>query len=177
MQVVDLSLSGLKLITPKVFSDARGFFFENYRQLNYAAYGIDMPFVQDNTALSKKGTIRALHYQSRPGQAKLVSCIQGRIFDVAVDIRKGSPTFGQWVGVELDDQTHRQIFIPIGFAHGYCVLSDTALVHYKVSSVYDPQTECSIRWNDPRLNITWPIQNPFLSSRDENSPFFHEVFG
>lgn len=176
MQVADLRLQGLKLITPKIFADERGFFFENYRQPLYAALGIDIRFVQDSTSFSKWGTIRALHYQSHPGQAKLVSCIQGKIFDVVVDIRPSSSTFGQWESIELDDQTHRQLFIPIGFAHGFCVLSQGALVHYKVSTVYDTTTECSIRWNDPSLKITWPIQNPLLSPRDEKSPFFHEAF-
>jgi dTDP-4-dehydrorhamnose 3,5-epimerase len=176
MQVADLRLSGLKLITPKVFSDERGFFFESYRKANFAAAGIDVSFVQDNAAFSKRGTLRALHYQSRPGQAKLVTCIQGRIWDVAVDIRPESPTFGEWEAVELNDRNHTQIFIPIGFAHGYCVLSETALVHYKVSSVYDPKTECAIRWNDPSLHIAWPFPNPILSPRDETSPFFKEVF-
>ena len=176
MQVVDLRLSGLKLVVPQVYSDERGFFFESYRQPNYVKWGVASHFVQDSTSFSKKGTIRALHYQSDPGQAKLISCLQGKIFDVGVDIRRDSPTFGQWEGVELDDQSHRQLFIPIGFAHGFCVLSDAAIVQYKVSAVYNPETECSIRWNDPRVNIAWPIHNPILSPRDEKSPFFNEVF-
>jgi len=176
LRVLELPLEGLKLITPKVFSDERGFFFESYRQADYKACGVDVSFVQDNVALSKKGVLRALHYQESPGQAKLVSCIQGRIWDVAVDIRPASPTFGQWVAVELDDQTHQQLYIPIGFAHGYCTLTDAARVAYKVSSPYHPATEKSIRWNDPQLAISWPIQQPILSPRDQVSPFLAEVF-
>jgi dTDP-4-dehydrorhamnose 3,5-epimerase len=122
------------------------------------------------------GTIRGLHYQSHPGQAKLVSCIQGKIWDVAVDIRIDSPTFGQWEAVVLDDQDRHQLFIPVGFAHGFCVLSQEALVQYKVSSIYDAKAERSIRWNDPVIGIDWPVQNPILSERDATSPFFKEVF-
>lgn len=163
-------LAGLKLIVPRLFSDERGFFFESFKQSHF-----DIPFVQDNTSFSTKGVLRGLHFQSHPGQAKIVSCIQGKIWDVAVDIRPNSPTFGQWEAVELDDENHHQFYIPVGFAHGFCVLSDTALVQYKVSSFYDPATECSIRWNDPDLKIKWPIEKPILSSRDQTCPFFKEV--
>ena len=175
MQVVDLKLSGLKLITPRVFQDERGFFFESDRKPFYVEQGIDANFVQDNTSFSHKNTIRALHFQSHPGQAKLVSCVQGTIWDVAVDIRPESPTFMQWEAAELDDHNHKQLFIPIGFAHGFCVLSQTARVHYKVSAPYDPKTECSIRWNDPDFNIAWPVKNPLLSPRDQTSPLFKEL--
>jgi dTDP-4-dehydrorhamnose 3,5-epimerase len=163
-------LAGLKLIIPRLFTDERGFFFESFKQSDF-----DISFVQDNTSYSKKGVVRGLHFQSHPGQAKLVSCIHGKIWDVAVDIRPDSPTFGQWEAVELDDQNRHQFYIPVGFAHGFCVLSDTALVQYKVSSYYDPATECSIRWNDPDLNIQWPVENPILSLRDQKCPFFKEV--
>lgn len=175
MQVMALSLPDVLLLTPKVFSDERGFFFESYSQFVYEQMGISVPFVQDNASFSKYGTIRALHYQSSPGQAKLISCVQGRIWDVAVDIRSQSPTFGKWVGVELNDQNHNQLFIPVGFAHGYCVLSETALVHYKVSTPYKAEEERSIRWNDPAFNIDWPIRNPILSLRDQQSSFFSEM--
>lgn len=174
MQWIDLRLGGLKLIIPRLFQDERGFFFESYRQELYQAHGVG-PFVQDNTSFSRKGTLRGLHFQSDPGQAKLVSCVQGQIWDVAVDLRKNSPTFMEWEAVMLDDQTHKQLYIPIGFAHGFCVLSDTARVQYKVSAPYDPKTECSIRWNDPELKISWPIHDPLLSPRDQLSPFFKEV--
>lgn len=176
MKVVDLSLSDLKVITPKVFYDSRGFFFESFQEKAYRNLGIDTSFVQDNVSFSKFKTIRALHYQSFPGQAKLVSCSKGKILDVAVDIRKDSPTFGKWEMVELSDENHRQLFIPAGFAHGYCVLSEEALIHYKVSSYYDPETEMSIRWNDPDLNISWPWKDPILSDRDKTSPFFKAIF-
>ncbi len=176
MQISDLRIKGLKLIKPRIFKDERGFFFESYRKDLYLSLGIEVPFVQDNVSFSQKGTVRALHFQSHPGQAKLVSCIQGKIWDVAVDIRPESPTFGQWEAVELDDQGHHQLFVPIGFAHGFCVLSETALVQYKVSAPYDAKTECSIRWNDPDINVIWPIQQPVLSPRDQISPYFKEVF-
>jgi dTDP-4-dehydrorhamnose 3,5-epimerase len=175
MKVISLRLQGLKKVIPSVFPDARGFFLESYRAPLYQSHGIDCTFVQDNLSFSKQGTIRALHFQSDPGQAKLVSCIQGKIWDVAVDLRPSSSTFGQWEAVELNSEEHHQLFIPVGFAHGFCVLSETAQVLYKVSSIYDPKVEKSIRWNDPTLGIKWPISSPLLSSRDETSPFLKEV--
>lgn len=176
VEITPLRLAGLKKVVPRVFRDERGFFFESYCQPLYIPQGISVGFVQDNVSFSVYKTLRALHYQSHPGQAKLVSCVQGKIWDVAVDLRCDSPTFGQWEAIELDDQTHVQLFIPVGFAHGFCVLSETARVHYKVSSPYDPKTECSIRWNDPDLKIPWPVSDPILSLRDQISPFFKEVF-
>ncbi|MBS0624464.1 MAG: dTDP-4-dehydrorhamnose 3,5-epimerase [Verrucomicrobia bacterium] len=170
-----LKLDGLKLIEPRIFGDERGFFLETYRQPLYVDAGIDVAFVQDNMSFSKKGTIRGLHFQT--GQAKLVSVLNGKIWDVAVDIRPDSPTFGQWEAVELDDQKRRQFFVPAGFAHGFCILSETALIQYKVNTIYDPKAEGSIRWNDPFLNIPWPFQEPILSQRDQQSPFFQEVYG
>lgn len=175
MEFSDLGIPGLKLIIPRLFRDERGFFFESYKRKSFLEHGIDAVFVQDNTSFSVKETVRALHFQSHPGQAKLISCVQGKIWDVAVDIRPHSPTFTQWVAVELDDQTHKQFFIPVGFAHGFAVLSDTARIQYKVSAPYDPTTECSIRWNDPDLKIAWPVQNPVLASRDKVSPLFKEI--
>ncbi len=174
MQITDLKLPGLKLISPRVFNDERGFFFESYRQSTYTSHGLPL-FVQDNVSFSQKGTVRALHFQSGAGQDKLISCSQGTIWDVAVDIRPGSPSFMQWEAVELDDKAHQQFFIPKGFAHGFCVLSDRARVHYKVSTFYDPATEITIRWNDPELKVAWPIENPILSPRDQTSPFFKEI--
>ncbi len=174
MQWIDLKLDGLKLISPRIFQDERGFFFESYRQDLYLEAGI-APFVQDNSSFSRKGTIRGLHFQSLPGQAKLVSCAQGKIWDVAVDLRKESATFMHWEAVTLDDQSHQQLYIPKGFAHGFCVLSETARVQYKVSSPYNPKTECSIRWNDPDLKVIWPVKDPILSPRDQLSPFIKEV--
>jgi dTDP-4-dehydrorhamnose 3,5-epimerase len=174
MEFIDLHLAGLKLIVPRVFNDERGFFFESYRQELYAPHGIG-PFPQDNDSFSRKGTVRALHFQTSPGQAKLITCVEGEIWDVAVDLRPESPTFMKWESVLLDGKSHKQFYIPKGFAHGFCVLSQTARVHYKVSAPYDPKTECSIRWNDPDLNIRWPIADPILSPRDQTSPFFKEV--
>ncbi len=175
MEVSNLRLNGLKLISPHIFYDERGFFFESYALVKYAEHEISA-FVQDNISYSKRGAVRALHYQSYPGQAKLISCMRGAIWDIAVDIRSGSPTFGQWESIILDDRDRRQFFIPIGFAHGFCVLSEDALVQYKVSALYDSQAERSIRWDDPDLAIPWPAENPILSERDRKSPFFREVF-
>lgn len=172
MQVEDLSLPGLKLIRPRVFRDPRGFFFESYHEPRFRAAGIDCVFVQDNHSRSVKDTLRGLHYQSSPGQAKLLRVTSGRIFDVAVDIRPDSPTFGKWEGAYLDAEEHAQLFIPIGFAHGFCVTSDTADVCYKVTSVYDAATECSIRWNDPDIGVTWPTSTPLLSPRDIDAETF-----
>lgn len=172
MQVVDGKLAGLKIVRPKIFGDDRGFFLESYNAQAYAAAGISTTFVQDNHSRSVKGTLRGVHYQSKPGQAKLVRVVLGRIWDVAVDIRRDSPTFGQWTAIELDDKTREQLFIPIGFAHGFCVLSDFAEVEYKVSALYDPETECSISYADPELGIKWPVTQPLLSARDQQAESF-----
>jgi dTDP-4-dehydrorhamnose 3,5-epimerase len=177
MHVVDLRLKGLKLITFDVYFDERGFFLESYQQGRYMACGIEACFVQDNWVSSKKDVLRALHYQEGPpGQAKLVSCLQGTIFDVVVDLRLDSATFGQWEGVWLDERLPQQLWIPEGFAHGYCTAAPLAFVHYKVTTPYDPAKERSIRWNDPDLAIAWPIQNPLLSPRDQVSPWFCEYY-
>lgn len=172
MEITDLPLAGAKLIRPRVFRDERGFFFESYSQPRYAAAGVAETWVQDNHSCSSKGTLRGLHYQSQPGQAKLVRVTQGRIFDVLVDIRPESPTFGRWHAEQLDAETHQQLYVPIGFAHGFAVLSDVAEVQYKVSSPYDGATECSIRWNDPELGVAWPVAEPILSQRDQTSESF-----
>lgn len=172
MNVIELKLAGLKLLEPRVFRDARGFFLESYNQERYAAAGIDCTFVQDNHSRSVQGTLRGLHYQAQPGQAKLLRVSSGRIFDVAVDIRPDSPTFGQWEGVYLDAEEHRQIFVPIGFAHGFCVVSETAEVLYKVSSLYDAAHECTLAWDDPELNVAWPVAAPVLSARDQSAESF-----
>jgi len=169
-------IDGLKLLETPVFHDVRGWFFESYHLSKYQEAGIDILFIQDNISCSKRGVVRGLHYQAVPGQAKLVFCLRGAIWDVAVDIRPASPTFGKWEAFVLDERDRRQLFIPVGFAHGFCALSDEALVQYKVSSVYNPKEEKSIRWNDPTLAIAWPIEQPILCERDQNSPFFKEVF-
>ena len=174
MQIEDLFLDGLTLITPRVSRDERGYFFESYRDEFYLKAEIG-PFVQDNISFSCKNTIRAFHFQSLPGQAKLVACLQGEIWDVAVDIRAGSPTFLKWKAILLNDKNMKQVYIPIGFLHGFCVLSDTAQVQYKVSSPYNPNTEKSVRWNDPEIGVDWPVKNPILSLRDQSSPTFQEI--
>lgn len=175
MEVIDLRLNGLKLLKPKVFKDNRGFFLESFQQSLYTKLGIDCTFVQDNHSYSQKGCIRGMHFQSFPGQAKLIRVAVGKIFDVAVDIRPASPTYGQWEGVILDDQSHQQLFIPIGFAHGFCVLSDEAHVLYKVSSPYEAEFEKGFRWDDPTVNIAWPVEHPIVSERDQKAPYFHEI--
>jgi dTDP-4-dehydrorhamnose 3,5-epimerase len=172
MEVQDLPLAGAKLIVPKLFRDGRGFFLETYSEPRYRAAGIDVGFVQDNHSQSAKGTLRGLHYQSAPGQAKLLRVVQGRIFDAIADIRPGSPTFGKWHGLYLDAEQHHQLFVPVGFAHGFCVVSDTAEVLYKVSSPYDGATECGLSWNDPELGVEWPVSQPTLSARDQNAESF-----
>jgi dTDP-4-dehydrorhamnose 3,5-epimerase len=172
MEIIDLPLAGAKLIKPRIFGDARGFFFESYSEARYRDAGMPEVWVQDNHSSSVKGTLRGLHYQSTPGQAKLVRVTRGRIFDAIVDIRQGSPTFGRWHGEEIDAEQHCQVYIPIGFAHGFCVLSDIAEVQYKVSSPYDGAHECAIRWNDPEIGLAWPLSAPILSERDQTSESF-----
>ena len=166
MIIKDLPLGGLKLIQPRLFRDERGFFLESYNYERYAEAGIHESFVQDNHSLSARNTLRGMHFQSTPGQGKLVRVARGRIFDAVVDIRPESPTFGQWSGVELDAESHEQLWVPIGFAHGFCVLSEVAEVLYKVTSVYNPTTEEGFAWNDPEIGIQWPIETPILSQRD-----------
>jgi len=174
VEIESLRLSGLQRLRLERFDDERGFFLESYRQPLYEKLGIPTRFVQDNLSFSHKGVVRGLHFSS--GQAKLISVVQGRIWDVALDCRPDSPTFGQWEAIELNSEELTQFFIPAGFAHGYCALSDTAYVQYKVSTPYDPALERSIRWNDPSLQIPWPARNPIVSQRDQTSPLFREVF-
>lgn len=175
IEVHSLVFEPVKLVQQKVFADERGFFVENYRQPIYEQKGISTSFVQDNHSFSKKGTLRGMHFQSSPGQAKLVGVIIGKIYDVFVDIRPDSPTFGQWGCYELDAEKHEQIFIPAGFAHGFVVLSDTAHVVYKVSTLYHPQTEKTFRFDDPQVGIQWPVSHPLLSEKDRLAANFAEV--
>ncbi len=172
MEIIELPLAGAKLIRPRVFRDARGFFLESFQQDRYREAGMPELWVQDNHSLSCQGTLRGLHYQSKPGQAKLVRVTRGRIFDAIVDIRPGSATFGNWHGLEIDAEEHSQVYVPIGFAHGFCVLSETAEVQYKVSSPYDASTECAIRWNDAEIGVAWPSASAILSARDQASESF-----
>ena len=161
---------GVVLCVPKVFRDERGFFLEYYRADQYRAGGIADTFVQDNRSSSRKNVLRGLHFQLRKPQAKLVSCIRGEIFDVAVDIRKGSPTFGKWSAAVLSADNHHQLYVPRGFAHGFCVLSDVAEIQYKCSDYYDPTDDHGVLWNDPFLAIDWPVTDPVLSAKDVVQP-------
>ncbi len=176
MQAIPLRLKGHLLIQPNVFRDERGFFIESFQKTRYEELGIDCDFVQDNHSYSSKRCLRGMHYQSIPGQAKLVRVSRGEIFDVAVDIRPDSPTYGEWEGVFLDGENHHQLFIPIGFAHGFCVLSEEgADVCYKVSSSYCAETEKGFRWDDPTIGIDWPIHDPMVSTRDQSNPWFADM--
>ena len=173
MQVSKTPIDGLLTIEPKIFADPRGMFYEVYSENKYEEYGIPC-FVQDNHSVSKKGVLRGLHYQVNPGQGKLVRVTRGEVFDVAVDIRKQSPTYGKWWGLSLSETNNFQLYIPIGFAHGFCVLSESAEVLYKCSDYYSPENERGILWNDPDLAIDWPVKDPILSEKDAVSPLFSE---
>ncbi len=175
MNVVETPLPGLILIEPKVFGDDRGFFLESYNEERYAEAGIVERFVQDNLSLSARGVLRGLHYQLPTLQGKLVTVLDGEVFDVAVDIRRGSPQFGKWHAVHLSAANKRQLYVPPGFAHGFVVLSDTALFSYKCTAPYRPMEEGSIRWDDPDLGIAWPIDAPTLSAKDAAAPRLDEV--
>ncbi len=171
-----LSIPDVILVEPQSFSDDRGFFFESFKESDFFSNGIDKKFVQDNFSHSVHGVIRGLHFQKAPkAQAKLVSVLKGEIFDVVVDIRKNSPTYGKWVSEILSENNHKLLYIPEGFAHGFCVLSEEADVLYKVSNEYSPEHEHGIIWNDPKLNIDWPISKPIVSSNDSKLPLFENL--
>ncbi|NVJ00279.1 dTDP-4-dehydrorhamnose 3,5-epimerase [Myxococcus sp. AM009] len=170
MKVTPLELPDVLLLEPKVFGDDRGFFMEMFHAARFAAVGIPGPFVQDNYSRSAKGTLRGLHFQEPQAQGKLVQVLAGAVYDVAVDVRRGSPTFGQWVAVELSADNRRQLWIPPGFAHGFCVVSDSADFHYKCTALYAPETERSVAWDDPDLAIAWPVSEPLLSPKDARAP-------
>ncbi len=179
MELVTLSIPEIKLITPKRFGDHRGFFEETYNADSFAAKGVVTEFVQDNHSLSSAvNTIRGLHFQAPPkAQTKLVRCGRGRLFDVAVDIRKGSPTFGQWVGEELSFENGRMLLIPAGFAHGFMTLEPETEIVYKCSDTYAPETEGAIRWDDPDIGINWPVSRvtPQLSEKDQSAPLLRDI--
>jgi dTDP-4-dehydrorhamnose 3,5-epimerase len=172
---LETKLEGVVLLEPRVFGDERGFFVETFSRDLWRELGIDVEFVQHNHSRSVGKTLRGLHFQTQPGQAKLVRCSRGAVFDVAVDLRRGSPTYGQWEGYVLDDETHRQLFVPAGFGHGFAVLSEIADVAYLLSSVYDPDTEAGIAWDDPDVGVEWPVDEPLLSERDKSAPRLAEV--
>ncbi len=175
MRVAATSLPDVLIIEPDVHADGRGFFLETYQADRYRARGIPGPFVQDNHSRSAAGTLRGLHLQVRRPQGKLIRVVEGEIFDVAVDVRRGSPTFGRWVGVSLSAESFKQIYIPIGFAHGFAVISETAQVEYKATDFYDREGELGIAWNDPALAIGWPSATPMLSARDSKHPLLADV--
>lgn len=175
MKVIPTTLQGLTLLEPAVFGDDRGFFFESWNAERFAAQGLPSTFVQSNVSSSSKGVLRGLHYQWPRPQGKLVTVLQGEVYDVAVDIRHGSPTFGQWEAVILSGENRRQLWIPPGFAHGFAVLSDTALFHYLCTDVYVKEADAGIRWNDADIAVDWPISQPLLSAKDEQAPFLKGV--
>ena len=175
MDVLTTRLPGVLIIEPRVFGDARGFFLESWHRERYAAAGIDVDFVQDNLSYSARGVLRGLHVQHPHAQGKLVYVLQGEVFDVAVDIRLGSPTFGQCEAVVLSADNKRQFYIPPGFAHGFCVTSDTALFAYKCTEFYSPADEFGIAWNDPDLAIAWPDAAPQLSAKDREAPRLRDI--
>jgi dTDP-4-dehydrorhamnose 3,5-epimerase len=175
---LETRLEGPVLLAPTVHGDERGFFVETYRESAWAEHGIDAAFVQDNQSRSRRGTLRGIHFQTQPGQGKLVRCARGRVLDVVVDLRRGSPTFGEWESVELDDTNGHQLWIPIGFGHGFCVLSDEADFVYKCTAYYDGATEAGIYFDDPEVGIEWPRDIELLySERDRNAPRLSEIAG
>lgn len=175
MRVIDTTLPGVKLIEPDVFGDDRGFFYEGWNQARYAEHGIDLRIVQTNMSRSANGVLRGLHYQWPNPQGKLVSVLEGEVYDVAVDIRRGSPTFGKWTAAVLSAENKRQLWVPEGFAHGFVVTSDSALFHYLVTTPYDRVADANLRWNDAALAIDWPIAQPSLSDKDAKAPFLADI--
>ena len=170
MKTTPLELAGALLFEPDSYADERGWFAECWRRDRYAALGAAADFVQDNVVYSRRGVLRGLHFQQPQPQAKLVYALAGEVFDVGVDVRRGSPTFGRWLSVVLSEENRRQVYWPEGFAHGYCVTGDSALVAYKCGRAYDPACERTIRWDDPRLSIAWPVASPLVSPRDAAAP-------
>jgi dTDP-4-dehydrorhamnose 3,5-epimerase len=174
-QRLPTKLDGVVLLEPVVHGDERGFMVESFSRDAWAQLGVEVEFVQHNHSRSARGTLRGIHFQTEPGQAKLIRCPRGEILDVAVDLRRGSPTYGQWEAHLLDDVRHRQLFVPVGFGHGFAVLSDVADVAYLVSSLYDPATEKGIAWDDPDVGVEWRVSEPLLSERDKSAPRLSEI--
>jgi dTDP-4-dehydrorhamnose 3,5-epimerase len=175
VKVKRLELEGLRLVEPDVFADHRGVFFESYHAQRYADHGITTAFVQDNTSVSGRGVLRGLHFQQPNGQAKLVSVLEGEVFDVAVDVRPSSPTFGKWLGATLSSANRHQLYVPPGFAHGFLVLSSIAVFAYKCSAFYQAASERTVRWDDPALGIDWPLSEVILNERDRSAPALREI--
>ncbi|MDQ4106693.1 MAG: dTDP-4-dehydrorhamnose 3,5-epimerase [Actinomycetota bacterium] len=175
MEVTETRLPGVLVIEPKVFGDERGFFMETWNEARYKQTGLPYRFVQDNLSFSQKGVLRGLHFQNPDEQGKLVYVLQGEVFDVAVDIRVGSPTFGEWTGVTLSSENKRQFYVPEGFAHGFIVTSDAALFAYKCTALYNARAEGGVLWNDLEIGVEWPIEEPTLSEKDRNAPPLSEI--
>jgi dTDP-4-dehydrorhamnose 3,5-epimerase len=175
MNVIRGEIEGPLILEPKVFGDARGFFVESYNRERYRQAGITADFVQDNFSFSGRGTLRGMHAQNPSPQGKLVSVWQGEVWDVAVDLRRGSPTFGRWMGVTLSAENKRQFWVPPGFAHGFVVTGEHALFHYKCTALYAPQDEIGFRWDDPAVGIPWPVTAPLLSARDARAPLLRDL--
>ena len=175
MKVIETTLPGTLILEPQVFGDSRGFFYESYHQARYQDAGVTGDFVQTNVSRSAKGVLRGLHYQWPKPQGKLVSVVEGEVYDVAVDIRRGSPNFGQWAGVMLTADNHRHFWIPEGFAHGFCVLSEFATFTYQCTALYDPAADAGVRWNDADIGIDWPINAPLLSDKDGRTPLLRDI--
>ena len=175
MKVIETALPGALILEPQVFGDARGFFYESYNEAKYLAAGVDHRFVQSNVSRSARGVLRGLHYQWPNPQGKLVSVLEGEVYDVAVDIRRGSPTFGRSIGVMLTADNHRHFWVPEGFAHGFCVLSEFATFTYQCTALYDAGADAGIRWNDDALGIDWPLNAPLLSDKDGKTPLLKDV--
>jgi len=175
LKVTSTSLPGVLIIEPDVFGDERGYFLETYRANRYTEAGLKVKFVQDNLSYSQRGVLRGLHFQHPHAQGKLVTVLAGEVFDVAVDIRRGSPTFGEWTGVTLSAKNHRQLWVPGGFAHGFCVTSESALFMYKCTDYYHPETEHCIRWNDESIAIEWPVKAPVISAKDSAGTLLSDI--
>jgi dTDP-4-dehydrorhamnose 3,5-epimerase len=175
VRVIPQKLPEVLLVEPQVFGDERGFFIETYQLERYAQHGMRLPFVQDNLSRSSHGILRGLHMQNPHAQGKLVSVVEGEVFDVAVDVRVGSPRYGQWVGVYLSAQNHHQLYVPPGFAHGFCVTSEFAQFSYKCTDTYHPECELGIAFDDPELAIDWPIKNPSLGGKDQKNQRLSQI--
>jgi len=177
MKIIETALPGVVVVEPRVFGDTRGFFLETWNGPRYEAAGLPGGFVQDNMSSSRRGVLRGLHYQKPFAQGKLVSVIDGEIFDVAVDVRRGSPHFGRWVGVVLSGANRHQMYVPPGFAHGFCVVSETALVSYKCTEVYHPEADRGVRWDDPRIAVAWPVEDAEIeiSDKDRKAPLLADI--
>ncbi|MBT5046919.1 MAG: dTDP-4-dehydrorhamnose 3,5-epimerase [Rhodospirillaceae bacterium] len=175
MKVHQTDLPGVLLVEPASFGDDRGYFMETYNARRYGEQGLQGTFVQDGLSFSKRGVLRGLHLQNPNGQGKLTSVLQGEVFDVAVDVRQGSPHFGRWTGVSLSDRNKCQLYIPKGFAHGFTVVSESALFAYKCTDFYDPNSELIIAWNDPQISVQWPVDQPVLSDRDRDGTMLAEM--